>query len=145
MDNKNFENINNSNLDLETIKKIDYIYDHIKLQKRLSYFKFMIKLILIWAIYYFLVFYYPTINSDIKAKITDNINSTVSKKLNENIKPILSDFVIDLNDQIQQDLTIKIDNVTNWKISNEEIQNFTNDAKNQELLNEVLKLKSSIK
>lgn len=145
MDNKDLENINTKNLDIETIKKIDYIYDYIKLQKRLSYFKFMIKLILIWAIYYFLFFYYPTINSDIKAQISNNINSTLTKKLNENIKPILSDFVIDLNNQIQNDLSTKIDNVTNWNISNLEIEQIANDTKKQELLNEILKLKSSIK
>lgn len=115
MEKKLDQNLEELKIDKETLEKIDYIYKYIKFQKRISYtfsfLKFMIFLLVIYFIY------------SIWIQNHDDISKALSQKIINIVKPIVSDLVIDMNQeiktdlekQINQDLTNNID-TSNWDI-----------------------------
>lgn len=115
MEKKLDQNLEELKIDKETLEKIDYIYKYIKFQKRISYtfsfLKFMIFLLVIYFIY------------SIWIQNHDNLSKALNQKIINLVKPIVSDLVIDMNQEIKTDLEKQInqDLTNNIDTSNSDI------------------------
>jgi len=115
MEKKLDQNLEELKIDKETLEKIDYIYKYIKFQKRISYtfsfLKFMIFLLVIYFIY------------SIWIQNHDNLSKALNQKIINIVKPIVSDLVIDMNQEIKTDLEKQInqDLTNNIDTSNSDI------------------------
>lgn len=115
MEKKLDQNLEELKIDKETLEKIDYIYKYIKFQKRISYtfsfLKFMVFLLVIYFIY------------SIWIQNHDNISKALNQKIINLVKPIVSDLVIDMNQEIKTDLEKQInqDLTNNIDTSNSDI------------------------
>lgn len=115
MEKKLDQNLEELKIDKETLEKIDYIYKYIKFQKRISYtfsfLKFMVFLLVIYFIY------------SIWIQNHDNLSKALNQKIINIVKPIVSDLVIDLNQEIKTDLEKQInqDLTNNIDTSNSDI------------------------
>lgn len=109
------QNLEELKIDKETLEKIDYIYKYIKFQKRISYtfsfLKFMVFLLVIYFIY------------SIWIQNHDNLSKALNQKIINIVKPIVSDLVIDMNQEIKTDLEKQInqDLTNNIDTSNSDI------------------------
>lgn len=115
MEKKLDQNLEELKIDKETLEKIDYIYKYIKFQKRISYtfsfLKFMVFLLVIYFIY------------SIWIQNHDNLSKALNQKIINIAKPIVSDLVIDMNQEIKTDLEKQInqDLTNNIDTSNSDI------------------------
>lgn len=115
MERKLDQNLEELKIDKETLEKIDYIYKYIKFQKRISYtfsfLKFMVFLLVIYFIY------------SIWIQNHDNLSKVLNQKIINIVKPIVSDLVIDMNQEIKTDLEKQInqDLTNNIDTSNSDI------------------------
>lgn len=115
MEKKLDQNLEELKIDKETLEKIDYIYKYIKFQKRISYtfsfLKFMVFLLVIYFIY------------SIWIQNHDNLSKALNQKIINLVKPIVSDLVIDMNQEIKTDLEKQInqDLTNNIDTSNSDI------------------------
>ncbi len=115
MEKKLDQNLEELKIDKETLEKIDYIYKYIKFQKRISYtfsfLKFMVFLLVIYFIY------------SIWIQNHDNLSKALNQKIINIVKPIVSDLVIDMNQEIKTDLEKQInqDLTNNIDTSNSDI------------------------
>lgn len=115
MEKKLDQNLEELKIDKETLEKIDYIYKYIKFQKRISYtfsfLKFMIFLLVIYFIY------------SIWIQNHDNLSKALNQKIINIVKPIVSDLIIDMNQEIKTDLEKQInqDLTNNIDTSNSDI------------------------
>jgi len=92
-------------LPLTQDEKIDYIYKHIKAEKRNRIFKFFIKIGVVFAIYFWSQYIITNI-------WTEQIRKTISNQIWNITAPIVKDLVKDLNNStekwIDPDLLIEI-------------------------------------
>lgn len=115
MEKKLDQNLEELKIDKETLEKIDYIYKYIKFQKRISYtfsfLKFMVFLLVIYFIY------------SIWIQNHDNLSKALNQKIINIVKPIVSDLIIDMNQEIKTDLEKQInqDLTNNIDTSNSDI------------------------
>lgn len=77
-------------------EKIDYIYAHLKAQKRNSRIKLFLKIFVIIAIYYFVVMIYPTIPKEKIEGIKSDVSKMISTQVSSLAKPIIEDITKDM-------------------------------------------------
>lgn len=77
-------------------EKIDYIYTHLKAQKRNARIKLSLKIFVIIAIYYFVVMIYPTIPQEKIEGIKSDVSKMISSQVSAIAKPMIEDITNDM-------------------------------------------------
>lgn len=77
-------------------EKIDYIYAHLKAQKRNARIKLFLKIFIVIAIYYFVVMIYPTIPQEKIEGVKSDISKMISTQVSSLAKPIIEDITKDM-------------------------------------------------
>lgn len=114
--------------DLSDEEKIDYIFNHIKLEKKGTYLKYSLKIILFWVLIYW---YFYVINNFSKEAIIERITTEITSLS----RPIVDSMVKDM----QADMTKQYDDLK-WKAWEIEISDdLLNKIKSSDLLKEKFK------
>ena len=66
--------------ELTTQEKIDYIYDHIKTEKRLTYWRIFFKIVMYICIIGYMYYFYAYWFTKLVDKVTDSLTPTISSE-----------------------------------------------------------------
>ena len=84
------------NKELTIWEKIDFIYKTIKAEKRNYKIKFTLKIIMGIVIFYFIIFYIPSIPQKVVDNFTKEVWEGISNSIWNFIKPFIEDITLDI-------------------------------------------------
>lgn len=119
--------------------KINYIYAHIKAEKRNAIIKILFKFALLATFIYGIFFYLPQLPQEVKDEYAKTISSAVTQKVSDVVTPVVQDvsqsIVKDMQTQSQDPKVIE--NAT-LNMSSGTVSQIVKDEETQKKLNEMI-------